>query len=659
MKKSLIWMLLVPMALGIVSCSDEIDNPVVVTDDKPFDYEQDMDQTVRPGDNFYNYVLGAWLNSDNPSPSIFVQNQLTMNSVMENAVLNNTDPLITAIRQQAELEVADDSKSVALLKERLAMLEAVETSDQLYAAFSKLHELGYNPLFSIKNATNEGRKVWGVLTTGAMGKLMEQLIPMQQPQYVQQFVPQICSVLSNVGYSEERIQQITSNAVVIELLEMQAYISSLSMVKKPELVFSRRAPSTDQQQQLELVYNLMGLDYNEIQDKIDNTAEQLANLLKLFASAPQDAEVLASLRDYMIYKVIEMDCYLMPTVKPNVTVAEMAETTVSPLRYYSYKILTESFGYENIHREECTAIMEQMRQLFIEHIDKLDWMSDATKAQAKHKAQKMEFYIGYPDEWNEAMYPTQVEGTCLLETATQMRQFANKIALQLAGKSLDETRWDIWLTFARFTTDNAFYTTGNNALVILPTWLIAPRFDTTKNEATLYACATTFGHELCHGFDANGAKSDADGKQVNWWTPEDEAAFQTKQQELIALFNQLEAYPGQQANGEYTLRENMADYGGMTLTLELYKRHLEQQGFKKEQMDEQIRKFFIAYAQIWKIEKERSLEELQYQYLTDVHSAAHNRVNGMMRLQDDWYRLYDVKPTDKLYVAPENRVKIW
>ena len=103
----------------------------------------------------------------------------------------------------------------------------------------------------------------------------------------------------------------------------------------------------------------------------------------------------------------------------------------------------------------------------------------------------------------------------------------------------------------------------------------------------------------------------------------------------------------------------MADFGGMVLTLELYKRHLLQQGFQSREMDDQIHKFFIAYARIWQIETERSLEALQQQYLTDEHSAAHVRINGMMRLQDDWYRLYDVKPTDKLYLAPEQRVKIW
>ena len=658
MKKSLFWLLLVPMALGIVSCSDDIDNPVVATDDKPFDYEQDMDLTVRPGDNFYNYVLGAWLNSDNPSPTMSTQIRDIMEDYFKQAVLESNDPLIATIRQQAEQSLTDDSESAALLKERLAMLEKVETADQFYDAFATLHQLGYNPLFSVKPIVLDGRRIIGAFTTGGMGRLMEQVMIAKQDMFVKKYVPTYCAHLAAVGYSDERIQQITENAIEVETLEQEAFVTQLYMAKHPEMFASRRAQSMDIEQVKAQIYSLMGLDYYGLKGTVDANDRGLANLFALFAAAAENPEAVAILRDYMIYKVIEMDSKLVPSVNPEATVKDMGITAVFPLKYYTYQIMTETVGRQNIHRDECTAIMEQVRQLFIEHVDKLDWMSDVTKAQAKHKAEKMEFYIGYPDKWNEAMHP-QTVGSCLLETVTQTRQYAQKLIVDLVGKSLDETGWDIWLTFASFSTDNAFYNGGANALVILPAWLMTPKFDTSKNEATFYACATTFAHELCHGFDANGAGYDADGNETDWWTPEDKAAFLAKQQKLIELYNQLEAYPGQPANGEYTLTENMADYGGMTLTLEIYKRHLEQQGFRKEQMDEQIRKFFIAYAHVWKTDIERSEALLQNQYLTDNHSAAHNRINGMMRLQDDWYRLYDVKPTDKLYVAPEDRVKIW
>ena len=649
--------------LVLTSCTnDKGDNPViVVTDDKPFDYEQDMDQQVHPGDDFYRYVLGAWLDSDNPSPSMWTQTQTILNSVLEKAVLESADPLMATIRQQAEQSLTDDSKSVALLKQRLAMLEAVETADQFYAAFAKLHELGYNPLFSVKNAADAGRKVIGVFTTGGMGKTMQTAMSSKQLSNIELFVPRYCGYLASVGYSEERIRQITANAIRIETMEQEAFATGLVLLKQPDLVLNtsnRRAPSAMQEKVLRQLYSLMGMDYDEMQGRVEIDYRGLDYLLSLFSSVSQSSETISVLRDYMIYKIIEMDGYLMPTIVPQTSTTAMGIVAIDPIRYYTYQIMTETFGREIIHRDECRAIMEQVRQLFIERLQQLEWMSSSTKTAARQKAEAMQFYIGYPDKWNEAMSP-QVDGTCLLETATQIRQYGNKITLQLAGKSLDEAGWEFWLSFASFNTDNATYSRGTNSLLILPSWIMAPRFDNSLNEATLYAAAITFGHEFCHAFDAGGAEHDAYGAERDWWTPGDNAAFLAKQQELITLFNQLEAYPGQAANGEKTLEENMADYGGVTLVLELYKRHLRQQGFQREQMDIQIRKFFIAYARLWQTETERSLSLLQDQYLHDAHSAAHTRINGMMRLQDDWYRLYDVKPTHKLYLAPNDRVKIW
>jgi predicted metalloendopeptidase len=285
-------------------------------------------------------------------------------------------------------------------------------------------------------------------------------------------------------------------------------------------------------------------------------------------------------------------------------------------------------------------------------------MSASTKVEARKKAEAMKFYIGYPDQWNDKLTPV-VEGDVLLATVTQLRQNAVQTISSIRGRNADVLGWDLWACMAQFTTDNAFYLSTANSLVILPAWICKPRFDNDLSEAAVYAVTTTFGHEFCHGFDAGGAKYDENGYYRDWWAPVDQAAFQAKQQIMIDLFNQLEVIPGLMADGQKTLKENMADYGGQELALECYKQRLTEQGFKGTQFDEQIKKFFLSFAHIWKGEEELDQSLLEYYYHNDNHSANHNRVNGMMRLQDDWYRLYDVKPTDKLYLAPEDRVKIW
>ena len=188
---------------------------------------------------------------------------------------------------------------------------------------------------------------------------------------------------------------------------------------------------------------------------------------------------------------------------------------------------------------------------------------------------------------------------------------------------------------------------------------MAPFFDIQQSEATLYATAMIFAHEMGHGFGYYGAYFDENGVERDWWADEDRKAFEKKLQQMVTLWSQLEAYPGQPANGELTLEEDMADLTGVTLAYEAYKHRLKNQGYSGEQMDEQLRKFWLSYAYLWASEDERDVNWLIWRYENDTHSVTHNRINGIARLFDDWYRLFDVKPTDKLYLAPEDRVKIW
>ena len=131
----------------LTSCtSDNDDNPVVVTDDKPFTYDSEIDNTVRPGDNFYRYALGKWLDSDDPAPSLFQQIRENNQALLVKTLTTGNDPLLVRLRSLVDDAMSDDSRSAALLKERLQMLEQIETADQLYDAFAKLHQLGYSPL---------------------------------------------------------------------------------------------------------------------------------------------------------------------------------------------------------------------------------------------------------------------------------------------------------------------------------------------------------------------------------------------------------------------------------------------------------------------------------------------------------------------------------
>ena len=642
----------------LTSCAIE-DNPAPVTDYKPFPYDSEIDNSVRPGDDFYRYALGQWFNSSDPAPSIFEQIENEMPLIFNNMLNTSNDPVMVTLRSQADQTLNDDSKNKALLSERLQMLEQVTTADQLFSAFVNLQSLGYSPLFRLIPYCDEGRKGVNVVTSGAMTEEVTRYAARKNKESLDSVVTAYCSHLDALGFSQERIAQITGHAIEIENLEMQAFEYALEMARHPQLTtVTRRASSNDGQKE-EAVLKMMGFTDQELeQNLVAFGSEGIGSLILLFADVAQSPSYVEAFRDYMIYNVLAQDLPFVPSINKQADRMNMLKSALQYNKYYKYRLLTESYGKDNICKQQCQDIMEQMRRNFIRRIDNLDWMSASTKVEARKKAEAMKFYIGYPDQWNDKLTPV-VEGDVLLATVTQLRQNAVQTISSIRGRNADVLGWDLWASISQFTTDNAFYLSTANSLVILPAWICKPRFDNDLSEAAVYAVTTTFGHEFCHGFDANGANFDENGYYRDWWAPADKAAFEAKQQIMVDLFNQLEVYPGLMANGKYTLEENMADYGGQELALECYKQRLTEQGFKGTQFDEQIKKFFLSFAHIWKGEEELDQSLLEYYYHNDNHSANHNRVNGMMRLQDDWYRLYDVKPTDKLYLAPEDRVKIW
>ena len=658
MQKIFYLMAMAIVVLSFTACSDNDDNPmpVVVTDDKPFPYDSEIDESVRPGDDFYRYALGKWLDSSDPAPSFYEQIKVNNRALLVKALTTSNDPLLQKLRGMVDEAMADDSRSVALLKERLQMLEQVETADQMYAAFGRLHELGYSPLFRMMPYLIQGKAIIGLMLTSAKTTEMDTIMRTSDAQRLAETVTSYCQTLNLLDYTDERIAQIKENAMNVLVKEMAVFPQTLTMefLNKPDLLIPAATRASDANPAKKKLCRLMGID----EAKTDMIYLVSQDIFTLFASAEQQPELVPVIRDYMIYSVISQDAFCIPKLTAKTDRFDILDNLLHYNKYYKYRILTETLGRDNIYKQQCIDILENMRKTFIRRVDDLDWMSDATKAEAKRKAEAMSFYVGYPDEWNDDMTP-QADGDCLLATVTQMRQHEVEVAKKMIDGNYDKLGWDYMASTRQFSTDNAFYLTTANSLVIMPTWVSKPRFDSELSEATLYAVATTFGHEFCHGFDVDGSKYDDQGSLRDWWAPADKQVFQEKQQALAALYSQLEFIPGRMADGKQTLAEDMADYGGVTLALDCYKQRLAEQGFTGVQMDEQIRKFFLAYAQLYKHEVERSPEKLEETFGGDIHSVFHNRINGMMRLQDDWYRLYDVKPTDKLYLTPEQRVRIW
>ena len=334
----------------------------------------------------------------------------------------------------------------------------------------------------------------------------------------------------------------------------------------------------------------------------------------------------------------------------NDIVAELKKTSLFLMNKLNADVLRK-MGQAGADR--CLTMLEELRTVFRQRIETLDWLSDATRQEALKKLEAMQFFVGMPDNLSEGEFTLDEENTLVEDVLSIMAQ-NEAIRHNMCGKVEQHVR-AIIDNETDYSVQNAFYACDMNCLVILPQFLCEGMFP-ADDEYTQYVVATAFAHEMTHGFDANGAKYDEQGYLRNWWSSESKAKFEAKQQEMIALYNRMEAYPGQPADGKKTLAENMADYGGMTLAYSLFKQKKIDEGLQGAALDYACQEFFLHYAKLWL--DYPTLAQKKSLYLTDVHSIPQNRVNVIVTLFDDWYRLFNV--TDgKLYLAPEKRVQIW
>ena len=303
-------------------------------------------------------------------------------------------------------------------------------------------------------------------------------------------------------------------------------------------------------------------------------------------------------------------------------------------------------------KEKMTVMVKNLLKAYGESIKKLDWMSENTKKEALKKVDKFIVKIGYPDKWKDYS-SIKINKNDLFGNIQRAGEFEYKRNLEKLGKPVDKTEWGMTPQ-----TVNAYYNPTVNEIVFPAAILQPPFFDLNADDAVNYGgIGAVIGHEIGHGFDDQGSTFDGDGVMRNWWTEKDLTAFKAKTSALIEQYNSFEALPGLHVNGEFTLGENIGDLGGLSIALKAYKASLN--GKEAPVLDGYtgIQRVFLGWGQVWK-EKSRD-EALRNQINSDPHSPARFRVNGTVRNIPEFYEAFNVKPTNKLYLAPEKRVKIW
>ncbi len=300
---------------------------------------------------------------------------------------------------------------------------------------------------------------------------------------------------------------------------------------------------------------------------------------------------------------------------------------------------------------ELQGIAKNLLAAFDRRVDALDWMAPATKKQAKAKIETLRVGVGYPETWRDykglVIRPDDPVGNALRAGEWEYRHQLGKF-----GKPIDRSEW--WMTPQ---TVNAVNLPLQNALNFPAAILEAPFFDPKADAAANYgSIGATIGHEISHSFDNTGAEFNAAGKLENWWTPEDQVHFQQASKRLIDQYSAYEVLPGVKVNGELTLGENIADVAGLAAAYDAYKMSLHGTPLPVVDGLTGDQRFFLAFAQSWRHKTREAA--LRQQIVTDGHAPAPERAQTVRNL-DPWYEAYDVKPGEKLYLAPEDRVRIW
>ena len=305
-------------------------------------------------------------------------------------------------------------------------------------------------------------------------------------------------------------------------------------------------------------------------------------------------------------------------------------------------------------KERYTKMVEAMRVAYREHIEKLDWMSAATKQKALIKLNAVHPKVGYPDKWKD--YSTLViDRSSYIGNVLQARHAAYLISVAKLGKPVSHLEWGMTPQ-----TYNASYSPSNNEITLPAAQFIIPGVkDADVDDAVAYgyAAASTIGHEMTHGFDDEGRQFDAKGNLKAWWTPIDSAKFTKRANMLADQFSGYVVLDSLHVNGKATLGENIADLGGIVIGITAFKKTEQYKQGKLINGLTPMQRFFLGYALGW-LGHIRD-QALANQILTDVHAPGMLRVNVPFTDVPEFYTAFHIKPGDKMYLAPEKRVKIW
>lgn len=649
-----------------------------------------IDHSVKPGDDFDAYANGAWrANTEIPADRAMTGTFLTVIQLAEkrNAAIIDAAVKANAPAGGGEQRIADfykgfadtaaiEARGIAPLKPELDAIAAIKDKHALSAMLGADLRADVDPL----NATNfRTEHLFGLFVTqgletpdkevpyllqGGLGLPDRSYYLSQDPEMAQArtaYHAYLVKIFTLAGFTEPEARADRVMALETRIAAAHLDRTSSEDVHKANNPWKRadfavKAPGID----WNAFFSAAGLQGQ--QDFVVWMPDATVKLSALVASEP-----LQAWQDWLAFHHINTVTSVLPQAFDQASFDFFGRTLSGtaqqrPRDKRAIAAVNSNLGdavgklyvaqyFPASSKANIQAMVKNILAAFDKRVAALTWMAPATKAEARRKIATMRVGIGYPETWRDYA-GLEVRADDPVGNLQRARLWEYHWQLAKLGKAPDKGEW--WMTPQ---TVNAVNLPLQNALNFPAAILEAPFYNPQADAATNYASiGATIGHEISHSFDNTGAEFDADGRLRNWWTPEDFAHFKAQGETLAKQYDAYEPLPGLHINGEQTLGENIADVAGLVAAYEAYhaslggKPALVVGGLTGDQ------RFFLAFAQSWR-EKTRD-RALRQQIATDGHSPGRYRAQTVRNL-DAWYAAFDVKPGEKLYLAPAQRVKVW
>jgi putative endopeptidase len=645
-----------------------------------------IDKSVKPGDDFYRYAEGHWMKtatipSDRSSWGVFDElnerTQQEVSAILESAsaakapVASTTQKIgdfYTAFLDTAHI----DQLGLQPAQSWLQAIAALKTHAQVAALIAKPGSPLDGPFqFAIKvDEKNPDRYILRIGQSGLSLPDREYYLK-TEPQFVDiraKFQAHIARMLSLAKHDHPELE-------APRVLALETEIAKLHWDRA-------------KRRERELTYNPM--DVEAVEEKAGaypwDSAFQAAGLTgpspapglkevvvdewsavpplaRLFVSTP-----ISTWRSYLAYHFLSEESAVLPSPFDDEHFAfygrildGQPEQRARRKRAVAAtnEALGEAVGEQYVaryfppeSRAQVQLIVASLRKAYATHIRSVPWMTPETKQAAIEKLEAFHAKIGYPNKWRDYS-KLVVERTDAFGNRERAQTFEWQRQVARLNQPTDHDEWGMTPQEV-----NAYYEDTFNEIVFPAAVLQPPLFDPRADPAVNYgAIGGVIGHEMGHGFDDQGAKSDARGVLRTWWQQADIDAFRQRTSALVSQYSEFEPVKGLHVNGRLTLGENIGDLGGLSIAHDAYRIWL---GASQPPVIDGLtgdQRYFLSWAQLWRsVNRE---EDLRNQVLSNVHSPKEYRVNGVVRNIDAWYTAFDVKPGDKLYIAPESRVRIW